>query len=358
MVICPRCQQQVDETIRTTCPICSTQVVPDATGAQSQSPTAPTGQAPGMPQPPQTYAPNPVAQPQYGAAPPQQYGSAPQQYGASPLNAPDLSQSQSPQQYQPVSGAPPAYGVPINAPMPAANQRLSLTGEVINVPAPIQSAPQPGSYGGMGGIGNPSMPRPAYQSSTRERTEQKSSGTGAIIAIVLVILLFVGGGIGGWYWLMHRTNPKDQAVAFYSALIKQDAKAMYPLIELSDETKKAAPNADSFAEQTTAGVQQYSQANPIVAQGLEMLKSISDIQAGEPVIDGDKAEVPVSSKMSIMGQQITMKGTAHMVNRMGIWKIDARTNSLTDMEKVGKDLLGKPDLSGYGGGMKLPGVGR
>jgi len=202
------------------------------------------------------------------------------------------------------------------------------------------------------------MPRPAYQSSTRERTEQKSSGTGAIIAIVLVILLFVGGGIGGWYWLMHRTNPKDQAVAFYSALIKQDAKAMYPLIELSDETKKAAPNADSFAEQTTAGVQQYSQANPIVAQGLEMLKSISDIQAGEPVIDGDKAEVPVSSKMSIMGQQITMKGTAHMVNRMGIWKIDARTNSLTDMEKVGKDLLGKPDLSGFGGGMKPPGAGR
>ncbi len=351
MVICPRCQQQVDEKFRTTCPICNTQVVPDTASAQSQNPTAPAIQAPGTSLPPQNYAPISAVQPQYGAVPPQQYGAA-------PLNMPDLTQTQSPQQYQqPLSGAPPAYGVPTNAPMQGANQRLSLTGEVINVPPPIQSAPQPGSYGGTGGIGNPNTPKPAYQSATRERAQQNSTEKSPIIAIVVVSLLILGGGFGGWYWLMHRTNPKDQAVAFYTAVVKQDTKAMYPLMALSEEVKKTVPNADAFSEQSSARLQTYSQSNPFVAQAMEMLKGITDIKAGEPVIDGDKADVPVSAKMTLMGQQLTMKGTAHMVNERGIWKYDARSNSLTDLQKAGTDLIGKPDMSSFGG-LKLPGVGR
>src|SRR5262249_18428406 len=137
------------------------------------------------------------------------------------------------------------------------------------------------------------------------------------------------------------------------AVLSQDWKTAYPLIAFSEEGKKKAPDADAFA---TLQNQQIN-SNPFVSQIFNQLKEAAQTATvGEPVINGDKADVPTSIKMSgSLGG--TYKGTAHMINEGGVWKFDLTSGSAMDTIKANIDLVGRPEGGGIGGGsgFSLPG---
>lgn len=240
--------------------------------------------------------------------------------------------------------------------------RLSLTGEVMEVPAPTQRGAGPGGYGPPagarpGGGGRPSGPPPSARGAARpgpmrEEVETKGGAAGIVFLVLLIAAL---GSVGGWYWYNNRTNPKDQALAAYKALLKdQDWKTSYGLVAFSNAEKTKYPTADAWAKHQ----EELMNSMPGAKAALEQLKAgVSEMTVGEPVMTEKGADVPTSAKLSIMGQSLTFKGTAHMIKEGGIWKLDG-TGAEGNGAKVGQDLLGKPDLpAGMGGGMGMPGMG-
>ncbi len=307
MVTCPRCQQPVDETVRTTCPLCFTPIL------QASHASGPlTGLAPDLPAPP-----------------------GPQGYQAPAANPgqPYL-QADAP---QPVMTGP----VP-PAPRPLMNPgaRISLTGEVIEAGA--QAAPPP-IYAGGGGPGPAASPR-AKSAMMRplDAAPEKAGGSGTV-GLVVALLVLLGGGIGGYFWMMNRTNPKDQARAVYKALLLQDYKTTYELTALSPEAQKKYPNVEAFA----ADAPKYADSLGLLRDTvLESAKAAAPTATvGTPSITGDKADVPTSCTMSIMGREIKLSGTAHMKNDFGIWKLDRTGESEGSGSQAFKDLVGKPDMS-------------
>ena len=328
MVTCPRCQQPVDETVRSTCPLCFSPI-PQAVqqAAQPAAPLAAPGPEPSSPSAGQSYygqPPQPVAP---GAH------QQPPAYGAYPYPG---------QQQTPVP-MPAAHRPPLN---PGA--RVSLTGEVIDPGAPV--GPAPGYVGG-----SPVAPSRVGQPPAASRTQvpqrresapaAERPGSGNAVGIVLALLVLIGGGVGGWYYWMHRTNPKDQALAVYKSYLSQDYKAAYSLSALGPTGKKNFPDADSFATAQQTAINTFLTKLPFGSSLLDSLKAAATTAAvGEPVVTADKAEVPTSCTLTFMGRSVKMKGTAHMVNDGGIWKMDLTADNTQEATNAGRDLVGKPEL--------------
>ena len=222
--------------------------------------------------------------------------------------------------------------------------RVSLTGEVMEIPKPTPRGAGPGGFGPppgatpAGGKAGPAgPPRPRGAGLAYDEAPKKSSPVGPIIAVILLL----GGGIGGWWYYNNRTNPKDQAVLAYTAFIKdQDYKKLYTVVALSEEEKKKYTDAETFEKEFTTVLS----TNQMAKAGMEMLKnSISDISSGEPAYSGGKADVPTSAKLSFNGNTVTMKGTAHMIKEGGIWKLDWTAGGEAAGQKSITDLMGKPD---------------
>lgn len=241
--------------------------------------------------------------------------------------------------------------------------RVSLTGEVMEVPQPTPRAAGPGPAGSRVGPGpapGPAPRRPAGPGAPRVRggmeydeTQKKGNPAGIVF---LVLLLLIGGGFGGWWWYNNRTNPKDQALAFYTAFFKdQDWKKVYSLAALSEEDKKKYPDAEAFAKDGASKIA----SNPMAQAGLAQLKNmLSDISVGDATITGNKADVPTSAKLSVGGNDITLKGTAHMIKDGGAWKFDTTGNDQQNAQAFA-DLIGKPEgMAGMMGGMGGMGGGR
>lgn len=261
--------------------------------------------------------------------------------------------------------------------------RVSLTGEMIEVAVPtprnMPSSPSARPPGGgpppvpvgvrppMGSppprpSGPPSRGSSSRTISARPAADEyagRKSGASALV-IGLVVLLLAGGGAGGWWWYNNRTNPKDQAVKVLTALKSQDWKALYPLIAFSASDKAKFPDAETFAKDANEKLG----GNPQAKVGLDQVFStLSDISAGEPTYNGDKAEVPTSSKINVGGMSVSLKGTAHLIKEGGIWKLNSTNGGVQDAMTI-IDLVGKPDLGSMGGGlgnmgggMKMPGLG-
>lgn len=241
--------------------------------------------------------------------------------------------------------------------------RVSLTGEVLEVAQPTQRGTGPGGYGPPPGAQQgpgprrPNSPTPSGASRARgaglayEQEPKKTNPVG----IILLVLLIAGGGVGGWWWYNNRTNPKDQAIAIYNAFFKeQDYKKFYALAAFNDTDKKKYPDADTF---TKDGISKIS-SNPAAKAGLDKLKDmLSDITVGEPTITGGKADVPTSTKLTIAGQNISMKGTAHMIKEGGIWKLDLTGPDQQNAMAI-QDMIGKPAAGSMGAGMGMPGGSR
>jgi hypothetical protein len=305
MINCPRCEQPVDETVRTTCPLCFTPLRPEAEAAPAQSGAAPLAGASSS-----AYGATPLA-----AAPPQQpvarpLAGAPVQPTAMPLNG---------------SASPSA--MPLNAP-PAqplrnANTMRTLNGDIIEAPpAPAAPSPMGGNY-----APRPAAPRPGYSTPARVETKAKSGGGG--IAVVLVALLLLGsGGFGGYFWWTHRAgDPKDTVKRALADQANGDYKDLYGLIDLSDQMKAQVPDAQAFADKQNAGMAALENG-PIgallKATGTDlkatMKKMTETAKIGETKVEGDVATVPVT--MQIPSTTQTMTINAHLKQVGGAWKIE------------------------------------
>ena len=279
MVTCPRCAQPVDESTRSTCPHCFTPLP-----------------APGAPQagPP----PSPAAQPLPGA-----------------------------------QGQSPAY-VPSRNP----GARVSLTGEVIDQNA--GSAPPPSYVGGGApvrpGLGAPShQARPPASRSTYASSrpaEKAKAGGGGIAAALVGLLVVVGLGAGGWWFLRPHTSPKVVVQQFDTALAAQDWKALYAVVEMPPETKSKYPDAAAFESSMTA---QMKSAQLVPGMGAVIdsyFKAFQTAQVGEPTITGDSATVPVTLKLAIpaFGSAPEQTNTQQIPLRKinGAWKIDGLQGAL------------------------------
>lgn len=302
MVICSRCQQPVDETVRKTCPLCFTPVA-GVPSAQSQEPS-PLGA------PLQGYAPG---QPLTGGSP----------QVDNPMPMPGMA----PNPYPSANPVPP--GAPMPPPTARPGTRVSLTGEVIDSSMPGQGTSSPSYVGGAPG-GRQSAPGTARPTniSRPEVQPQTKSGGGAGIVALLAILVLAAAGVGGWWFITNRTNPKDQAKLILTASLKQDTNTLYPLIKMNEEDAKKYPDAQTLKKEIDGQIQK-ARATPIVGSMVDALlksakENVGTIVVGEPVFDGGKATVSGSYKINIPGvgdqtQQVNMK----MVNDMGVWKLDA-----------------------------------
>ena len=125
-------------------------------------------------------------------------------------------------------------------------------------------------------------------------------------------------------------------------MVKQDWRAVYTLYTFGVDDKKELRGYAAFE----AGIKEENDSHgvdPVHSSIIESMKAASDsIIVGEPIIDGDNADVPTGIKFQALGKTINMKGMAHMVNEGGIWKLNFTSLNEGDTSKVTLDLFGKP----------------
>lgn len=272
MVICPRCQQPIDETARTTCPLCST---PISAPANTLNPPETPG-APGN-------APYPMASAS----------------GVTPLNGPAP---------QPAIITATATNIPVGMPTLAANQRMTLSGDVIEAPAPMTQSP----------IGNSQYKAKSSFTAARRDQAPPKSDKGPIIKTVLMLLLVSVGAFGGWYYWMHRTTPKEQTTKYFNAAKAIDTKTMYELEESDPDVYK---DEQEYADKQNALYEKMPQ--------LKNFTSSCTFIIGDPKYTSmTEATVPVTvtgsiittvygqTKTTDVNETISLK----MKNFNGIWK--------------------------------------
>lgn len=286
MINCPRCEQPVDETVRTTCPLCFTPLQPEA--------------------------------------------NAPQPGGVSNADGPARADGLSPAQ---PGAAPSSSSMPLSAPsatpLRAANTRVTLNGDIIDAPQSTQPAASP-----MGGSYNnrPAAPRPGYGLPTRAEPQKRSAG--ATVAIVLVALLLLGGGgYGGYYWWSHRAgDPKEAVKTALTAQSNEDYKTLYNYIDLTDQMKTQYPDAQTFDDKmkaTMAAVANSPFMAIAKARGIdfkaEIKKALQAAKVGDAKIDGENATVPVTLEApGAAGKSVDV----HLKQVGGAWKIEADSGAL------------------------------
>lgn len=236
--------------------------------------------------------------------------------------------------------------------------RVSLTGEVMEVPQPTARGTGPGGYGPPPGAG-PSPKRPGSGPMPAGPPRARGAGIayeeprkkGSPIGIILLVILLLGGGAGGWWWYNNRTNPKDQALLAYKSILKQDWRKVVDLVAWPTSHTKA--DEDQFVK---GAEESYSRTKAMMPPGVAEAVENMEVSVGDPTISGSTADVPTTGKMSLMGRDVTLKGTAHMVREGGIWKLDftqVKESDPASVQKVITDLVGQPDASAMGG----PGMG-
>ena len=299
MVICSRCQQSVDETTQTACPICFTPVAAPGGAAQAQALGGPAASAPTA-----SYTP-----------------------GAMPLNGP------APTPVSLNAGASSFNNAPPPASTLGANQRMTLSGEVIDAPVPMASPPAGNSQ---------YKPRTSYTTPQAAETREKSGANPIVVG--LVFLLLFGGGFGGWYYWMHRTNPKDQALKFFAAAKSLDPKGMYETMEVDEEKYKTEKD---FADQ--------ADSNPAAKQFVTQMLSGLTMTAGEPKYTSTtEATVPIKTTGTITltmfgqskSQTVDKTSDIKMKNFGGIWKVSKDNPGMNGQGLAG----GGAALGALGGG--------
>ncbi len=274
MVKCPRCEQLVDEMVRTTCPLCFTPITAD---------------------------PNAPASPQVSAAP--------EADPAVPGVAPMTLNSQ--------AAPPPRPG------SQTAGGRVSLMGEIIpDDPA----APQ--SFTGAN-VQQMKDPRATLSDQNFEEAETSNRRKNLISYLMFFVVVFGGGGYYWWYG--HRTNPQDQLKKYIEATKNLDYKRMYELTALTDEQKKSIPDADAFQGQAK------SAASVVGGEGAlkKLLSGMTLVSVSEPKTD-DKGATKVEAKLnfSFGGQTFPVNRTVEMKNEGGLWKVVGEPGAFAKLDGI------------------------
>ena len=203
--------------------------------------------------------------------------------------------------------------------------KVSLTGEVIEVPRPPARPVAPSSSsapkGGKSAPSGPKQPtRGRYGIPEEDAPEPKS--VMSIIWTIAFFVIVVGGG-GGWYfWNQKQQAPTKAAQKIGAALIAADWSTVADSIELSEDQKnqlKALPGGDDAKGMVK---------NQLTALG--GLATFKEVTVGDQTMTGDSATVKV--KMNIEGKG---SGAAFfngpkdvdwtLKNVNGIWKIDGES---------------------------------
>lgn len=138
------------------------------------------------------------------------------------------------------------------------------------------------------------------------------------------------------------SSPKAAALNLYNVIKNQDWKALYYITIFSAKVRADLPDdADQFASGIAKGIKD-SDPDGVVDK---LFRSISDITIGEPVMNGNSADVPTAANLTVSGKVIRFKGTAHMAKEKDVWKWDLSfTDDPQQATSVGiQNLLGKPD---------------
>jgi hypothetical protein len=138
------------------------------------------------------------------------------------------------------------------------------------------------------------------------------------------------------------SSPKSAALKLYTVIKNQDWKALYFITIFSAKVRADLPDdADQFAAGIAKGIHD-SDPDGVVDK---LFKSISDITIGEPVMNGNSADVPTSANLTVSGKVLRFKGTAHMTKEKDVWKWDLSfTDDPQQATSAGiQALLGNPD---------------
>ncbi len=216
-----------------------------------------------------------------------------------------------------------------SAGMGSGEVRMSLTGEVIEVPA---ASPRPTgpSASGPTTMGRPTppaaSPRGRYAGAPTRETASQGSGSGTVVAIVLVLLLLVGGGAGGWwFWQQKQHSPEAAMNKFMTAFKGKDYKTMYQAIDFSGlpEASRTLITEDLFT----------TQMNLVGA-----FLTLKDFKVNSSTVNGDTATVNVSATAEVGASAARLSGGKlqagaqtdskdfSLVRKNGEWKIDGSKN--------------------------------
>lgn len=283
MTKCPRCEQSIDPTTTTICPIC---------GADIQAMNAQIAH----------------------------------------------DQNAQPQSQEPVIGG---------HARPQINVRRNLAGEVVpdapaeeppsyvigQAPGSQKSAPPPlKAPSGAAPLPRPAAPQRAPISNHRAETPAKSSN-GGLIGLIVVAVLALGGGF--WWKTQHRPSPKENAEKFLKSVLSKDYATAYNLIRLTPEDKKTMGSPDDLKKL----MQTKKEIPGLGEKSQEEINELANVKLGsfgEPKIDGDKATVSVELQMSIAGQSINQKIDLPLEWDSGEWKVGGSARNLLGSQGGGR----------------------
>jgi hypothetical protein len=114
------------------------------------------------------------------------------------------------------------------------------------------------------------------------------------------------------------STPESQALALYTAIHKQNWKALYYLASFSSTVKKSLPSPNKFASDVQAGIDAGGNAKVVK----DLFSSMRNIRTGKAKITGNHATVPTSADLSVQGKTKHFTGVATMIRDGGVWKWD------------------------------------
>lgn len=130
-------------------------------------------------------------------------------------------------------------------------------------------------------------------------------------------------------------DAKAQALKIYKAMQRHDWKEIFQLSAFSPVLTK------SLGSDANAGAKAIGNAVGSDPDGKKVFdavtKSMSDVAVGEPIIMGDKANVPTTSTAKLDGKDVKFRGLARLIKSGGVWKWDLTSSD--DIETATAEAL-------------------
>ncbi len=145
-------------------------------------------------------------------------------------------------------------------------------------------------------------------------------------------------------WAPAQDKDGDAARAQVTALFKvfksRDWKGLFAITEFSPAVKKVTTDPDAFAAEVAKSIKE---SDPGDAFG-KIFDGISDIIAGQAIIEGNMAYVATSCRAKVEDQTVTFVGLAKLIKVGDAWKWDLAFSDDTDKatELRVTQLIGKP----------------
>lgn len=165
------------------------------------------------------------------------------------------------------------------------------------------------------------------------------------IFIVAILTLSVcgfarGGGAAAFRQADNESAARNQVLSLFTIFKSRDWKSLWGVVQFSPAVATATTDPEAFARDVAKGIKD---ADPDDNFG-KLFGGMSDIGAGGVVIEGDRARVATSCKVTNADGSVILLGVATLVKVDGIWKWDLSASD--DTEKITgqrlQEMLGSP----------------